>query len=318
MGFSILPNTFIGAASIKPDFMIRIEKNKILYTDTSNETQEIYSADIPAHLGDVVELGEFVAFSRVFDLIVDNRALFNSIFAKDLGHYAIEQFLEEYNKPVSRIDTSFDLEVHIVCQAHNYPEYRDFEYYVAFHGLGILEDDLESEEPYPISLSFTSLNELKTKYIRVNNQVQVYTYSGEGNIDRSPVYEGEIKLFDFFAAILNEISFFGDPDSRDKVSDEVLRSAEAVDSGEEELIPMEEIQAQWDRELEEAKQKEEQLRLENVKEKIASGYIRDFIEATFQETIEKLELLEKDLVSLERYEDAKLVQAKIEKLNGEN
>jgi hypothetical protein len=317
MGFSLLPNTFICAASIKPDFMIRIEKDKILYTDISNETQEIYPADIPAHLGDVVELGEFVTFSRVFDLIVDNSALFNTIFENDLGHYAIEQFLEEYNKPVSRIDTSFDLEAHIVCQAHNYSEYRDFEYYVAFHGLGILEHDLESEEPYGISLSFSSLNELKTKYIRINNQVQIYTYSEEGSINQSPVYEGEIKLYDFFAAILNEISFFGDPDSRDRVSDEVLRNAEAVDSREEETMSMEELQAQWDKELEEAEQKEDQLRQEDVEEKIASGYIRDFIESTFQETIEKLELLEKDLVSLERYEDAKLVQTKIEKLNAE-
>lgn len=295
--------------------MIRIEKDKILYTDISNETQEIYPVDLPAHLGDVVELGEFVTFSRVFDLIVENSDLFNTIFAKDLGHYAIEQFLEEYNQPVSHIDTGFDLEVHIVCQAHNYSEYRDLEYYVAFHGLGILEGDQEAEEPYPISLSFIALNALKPKYIRINNQVQVYTYSEEGSIDQSPVYESEIRLFDFFAAILDEISFFGDPDSRDKVSDEVLRNADAVDSGEEGSIPMEEVQAQWDKELAEANEKEERQRLEHVKENIASGYMRDFIESAFQETIEKLELLEKDLVSLERYEDAELVRAKIEKLN---
>jgi hypothetical protein len=117
--------------------------------------------------------------------------------------------------------------------------------------------------------------------------------------------------------LLNEISFFGDPDSRDRVSDEVLKSAEAVDRGEEETMSMEELQAQWDKELEEAEQKEDQLRQEDVEEKIASGYIRDFIESTFRETIEKLELLEKDLVSLERYEDAKLVQTKIKKLNAE-
>ena len=297
--------------------MIRIEKDKILYTDNANETQEIYPADIPAHLGDVVELGEFVTFSRVFDLIVDNSALFNTIFANDLGHYPIEQFLEEYNKPVSRIDTSFDLEVHIVCQAHNYRDYSDFEYYVSFQGLGILEDDPESDEPYGIALSFASLNELKTKYIRINNQVQVYTYTEEGSIEQSPVYESDIRLYDFFSAILNEISFFGDSDSRDRVSDDVLRSAEAADSGEEELIPMEGIQAQWDKELKEAEQEEEHRRLEEVKDKIASGYLRDYIESTFLETIEKLELLEKDLASLERYEDARLVQSKVAKLKRE-
>ena len=43
--------------------MIRIEKDKIVYTDLSNESYDIFSADIPAPLGDEVELGEFVTFS---------------------------------------------------------------------------------------------------------------------------------------------------------------------------------------------------------------------------------------------------------------
>lgn len=295
--------------------MIRIEKDKIFYTDFSNEPLEIFSAEIPAYLGDVIELGEFVTFSRIFDLIEDHKALFNTIFAKDLGNFKIEQFLEEYHQPVSHTPDRYDLEVHVVCQAHNYQDYRNIEYYVSFHGKGILKNDRQALEPYPISLSFTPLNELKNKYIRANNAVEIYTYSEGGNIERSVLYEGEIKLFDFFAAILNEISFFGSPDNRNEVSGEIAESAEALEKGEEERISWEEIHEQWDNEQEEAEQEEGKVRRENIKEQVSSGYITHFIESTYQETIDKLEILEKDLVSLERYEDATLVRAKIEKLH---
>lgn len=298
--------------------MIRIEKDKILYTDPSDEQHEIYPADLPAHLGDIVELGEFVTFARIFDLLLDHTALFNTIFAGDLGGLMIEQFLEEYHKPVSYTNDSYDLEVHIVCQAHHYTDYRDFEYYVAFHGVGILEGDTEALEPYPISLSFTSLNELKNKYIRINNTVEIFSYSEEGNIRRSEAYEGDIKLFDFFAAILNEISFFGDPDSRDEVSQEMIESAEALDGVEEDLMSLEEVRERSDKMLKEAEEEAVRVRMQKLRDQLASGYITDFIESTFRETIEKLELLENDLVSLERYEDAKLVRARIEQLNSAN
>ena len=294
--------------------MIQIEKDKILYIDDSNEIHEIYSAELPAYLSDVVDLGEFVTFARIFDLIVDNAALFNTIFAKALEHHTIDQFLQEYNKPASHSNDRYDLEVHIVCQAHNFQDYMEFEFYTSFHGVGILEGDKEAEEPYPISLSLVPLNELKNRYIRINNEVQIYTFSEEGTFERSAVYNGEVKLFDFFAAILNEISFYGDPESRDEVSEEINESAEAAESGEEELIRWEEVHERWEKELDEAQQEENKIRLDNVKEQVSSGYIRDFIESTFQETIEKLEMLEKDLVGLERYEDAKLVRTKIENL----
>lgn len=296
--------------------MIRIEKDKILYIDYSNELHEIYPLELPSHLGDSVELGDFVTFSRIFDLIIDNKELFNTIFAKDLGFYKIEQYLEEYDKSVSHIHDSYDLEVHIVCQAHNYPDYKDLEYYTSFHGVGILEGDTESAEPYAISVSFTSLNELKNRYIHINNKVQIHTYSDseEGIIKSSPFYDGEIKLFEFFAAILHEISFYGDPGSRDDIAEEIADSAEAIESGEGESMPWEDVKKEWEEELKQAEQEEERVRLENVKERISSGYIKGFMESTFRETVEKLEILEKDLARLERYEDAKLVREKIEKL----
>lgn len=297
--------------------MIRIEKDRILSIDIdlSNEPEEIYPSDIPAYLGDTVELGEFVTFYRIFDLIVDNKALFNTIFAKDLGQQTIEEYLEEYNQPVTHTSNSYDLEVHIVCQAHNYSDYQDFEYYVSFHGVGVLKNDTEAVEPYPISLMFTSLNELKNKYVRLNNTVQVYTFTEDGSIERSVLYDGEIKLFDFFAAILNEISFFGDPEHRDEVSGEVAENVEAVERGEDDFLSLEEVQEQWAREEKEAEEEEERVRLESLREQASSGYIKNFIETAFQEILEKLEMLEKDLVSLERYEDAKLVRARIDKLN---
>lgn len=115
-------------------------------------------------------------------------------------------------KPVSHTNDSYDLEVHIVCQLYNYPNYKDFEHYISFHGVGILGEDTASVEPYAISVSFTSLNELKNKYIRVNNEVQIYTYSKKSPVERSNFFDGEVKLFEFFSAILQEISFFGDPE----------------------------------------------------------------------------------------------------------
>lgn len=294
--------------------MIVIEKDSIIYIDQSNEVHEIYPTDLPSHLGDVVELGDFVTFSRIFDLIIDNKELFNTIFAEDLGFYKIEQYLEEYHKPVSHSKDIYDLEVHIVCQAHTYTDYRDFLYYTSFQGYGKLEDDHESEEPYPISLSFIPLNELKNKYIRVNDKVQVCTFTEEGNVDRSILYDGQIKLFGFFSAILHEISFFGDPEDRDNVSDEMEDGEESYLEDEEEGVPWEALKSEWAEEIEKADREEERVRLAHVKDQISSGYLKEFIEATYQETILRLETLEKDLVSLERYEDANLVKEKIDKL----
>lgn len=294
--------------------MIVIEKDTIIYIDQNNEVHEIFSTDLPSHLGDALELGDFVTFSRIFDLIIDNRELFNTIFAEDLGFYRIDQFLEEYHKPASHTKDIYDLEVHIVCQAHTYTDYRDFLYYTSFQGFGKLENDHESEEPYPISLSLTPLNELKNKYIRINDKVQVCTFTEEGNVDKSIIYDSQIKLFSFFSAILHEISFFGDPDDRDGVSDEMEESEEIYCEEEEEEVPWEDLKNEWQEEIEKADKEEEKARLENLKDQISSGYLKDFIESTYHETILKLETLEKDLVSLERYEDASLVKGKIDKL----
>ncbi len=297
--------------------MIRIEKERIFYTDSEidEEPQEIYPSDLASYLGDTVELGDFVTFYRIFDLIVDNKHLFNTIFARDLGQHTIEEYLEEYHRPASHSGGSYDLEVHTVCQAHNFPEYPELEYYVSFHGIGVLDNDTGATGPYPISLMFTSLNELKNKYIRINNTVQIFTFTVDGNVERSETYNSEIKLFDFFAAILNEISFFGDPEHRDEVSEEIAERTNALEHEEEEDLSLEEAEDDWSIQQKDAEEEEERARLEELQEQVSSGYIHDFIESSFRETVEKLEMLEKDLVTLERYEDARLVRAKIDKLN---
>ena len=78
--------------------MIRIEKDKILNENYGDGEKEISNTDLAFHLNSPIEFGEGVTLERLFNIIIENKDLFNIIFSGHMGGYAIDYYINEFSK----------------------------------------------------------------------------------------------------------------------------------------------------------------------------------------------------------------------------
>ena len=131
------------------------------------------------------------------------------------------------------------------------------------------------------SLSFTPFNQLKNATFRLNKKYKI-SYFKMGEIweeHRKPehiiFFKGikEFTLQDFIGAFLNEISFSGYPESRDKEAEKLETIVKKIDDGTEKTYSMEEVQLRFKKKFfKELKKKKETkknlLRLAKLKKEI--------------------------------------------------
>lgn len=221
--------------------MIKITKDNIFVVDTisSDLEKSISTKEIVRFLSESISIDDDVLFERIFEIIIDNKSIFNEIYASTLGFYTIDDFVLEYTKDHeehkderSEIDY---LEVRRYYDIWESDEENEIASYEAFHGICENFTDEYQKEPIQmgISVGFTPINELKKYPIKINNEIEIKKF----DLDSKKYIDylngrSEITVFEFFQAILNEISFYGSPSERDEVLDKLKLTTQQFESGE--------------------------------------------------------------------------------------
>jgi hypothetical protein len=181
------------------------------------------------------EIEEGATFETFFDHIMKEKDKYSEFFASQLGHYHLEVFESEWQKPFDkgRGKELFHLEVYWGV------DYRDgeLEEMPCFHGIG--EPDEHGGRAYAIE--FTPINEFKALPLRLNTNYKVEDTSDVQNV--KAVFEGTkaFTVYDAITAVLYEITFCGSPPKRDEQRTEIMRRAEEAKSGKVKTVTFEDL-----------------------------------------------------------------------------
>lgn len=230
---------------------IKIEKDKMIHQRIGGELEEIKSLELPFHLNDNVIIGDGVTFERIFNLIIENKELFNIIFTSHMGGYLVDQFIEEFSKDADEdndwMKNMSHCEVYACFDHFKYDnDDEDNDIYYGFHGKGNDSDETN------YGFMGSSLNNYKHLPIKIDNNIKFTIDTGGKLLGKNAisfeekyktVHSGNfpINLFQFIGAMLYEITWNGTPDERDERFNELKEISDKIDSGEEETYPME-----WD------------------------------------------------------------------------
>ena len=206
--------------------------------DNYDNIEVIDDGDILSHLTDTIQLGESFKFERVFDIISANIELFEIVFYSSLGGYPLLPYLKEIENSQDEKSEIDILEIH--WSGDKFED--ELSIFPDFHGI-------KNGEDISYALDFTSLNNIKHLVVKLNPNVSIIDMEKKklkflGNQSFS--------VFDFFHAILNEISFHGLPSERNERSKELtetfaeLKEEEIQDLQDSEKITFEDFVEQMD------------------------------------------------------------------------
>jgi hypothetical protein len=223
---------------------ILVKKDGLYYRDWDDgeQLEKKIESFIP-YLKEEIRVEEDVTFEDFFNYIMDEYKLITVIFASQLGHFDLGKWKNEWAKPfVDKPDghtkTKY-LEVAWVTEWWDKDLDREIEEWVAFGGKGetLMEDTGLWEDDMNISFSFCSLNEMKNYPFKINTEYKMFDWEAYRNNpnarkrDKWYAVDGSKRMtvFDVIGGILDDISFYGDPDHRNKKSQELQDQCEETD-----------------------------------------------------------------------------------------
>ena len=214
--------------------MITLTKDKIIYSNHFNpECDEYIKKEVGSlwpYLNDRVVLSEDFTLEDLFNHIEKNKEAFDIIFHSVLGHYPLQLWIDEIKKPGSKKDDEIEY-----LEIHRWGEYWDWgniDLSIGVSGIGKKEDGPS------YGIGFTPLNELKHLPLRLNEnfeigeviipsrivlffarllkKISIPVGKWDNSFNRTYVKgKAEIMVHELISAILNEISFYGNPEERD-------------------------------------------------------------------------------------------------------
>jgi len=238
--------------------MITITKNKIYKSpyslkkteQNSKTVKEIELSEIINYIGDNVELGEDLTFGNLFDLIIYNKEFLNVIFNFEMDGLIIDDFISDYEKKfIDKKDEEYILKLSWICDIYDFNNRIEYFDYVSFEAYGKISKI--DKENYPIIISFTPLCELKNKILTIDNAFEIQNSNIQHN-DLEAILKANyrpIKLYDLIGSILSEISFYGNPEDRDKHKKDLEKESLQIEKWMEEENSDREIES-WDMESE--------------------------------------------------------------------
>lgn len=215
--------------------MIRLLKDKIVYTNQYNpECREYIKKEVEClgpYLNNVVELSEDFTFGDIFKIIEREMDVFNVIFSSDLGHSPLQLYIDEIKKPIE-VNLKIlldDKDVIDYLEIHRWGEYWNWGDIDL--SIGVSGESKKVEYSYGIGL--IPLNELKHLPLRLNEDFEISSVRIPSRLIRllqkvgipvgawanpSPhVYvkgKVEFTVYELISSILNEISFWGEPEEK--------------------------------------------------------------------------------------------------------
>lgn len=186
-----------------------------------------------------IEVAIGVTFEDFFSYVMKDAEAFTAIFASDLGWFDLTAWQKEWDKEAEEMDKQEGNDYMSYLEVRIDGEIHEDEFYLVktFHGIGMIEGQKGG-----YSVSFSGLNKLKKYPFTVNNEFKAYVWETNKELFKK---EYPVTVYEVIGAILDDISFYGEPEERDEAITELNRRVDEVkeklDRGEEVGIPAEEV-----------------------------------------------------------------------------
>ncbi len=181
------------------------------------ERDEVKS--IKNYLNCILHLEEGINFETFFNIIIKDKDFFNEVFKDTMGGFDLNQFLKEWKKNTNgdKVNKISYLEVRRDIKLKDDAGLLTLDVNNIFEGI-IKKNNGEKES---ITLDFIPINNLKKLSLKINTDFNI-----PGEIIENVNIVSSIKemsLFEVIESILYDITFYGDPTSRDKIKEDVFR-----------------------------------------------------------------------------------------------
>ena len=201
--------------------MIKLFKNKIIYENDINPTHEDYIKEkvdgVIPYLNNRIEIAKNFTLGDFFKIIEKEVDIYELLFSSHLGHFPLKPFVDDCFKDIQSKNDDMNIEF-LECrwgaELADWGDGKEFEIYVDFHGWGSwYAEHLKERETGGIAIEFTPLYELKNLSLRLNENFRLY----DGKTFKT-IRKGKRKftVYDVFGAILDELTFSGLPEQRNK------------------------------------------------------------------------------------------------------
>lgn len=180
------------------------------------ERKEVKS--LKNYLNCVLHLEEGITFETFFNIILKDRDFINEVFKDTMGGFDLKQFTKEWKNITDKkdIEKISYLEIYRDIKLKDDGGINILEITNVFEGIMKNESGIKEI----ISLDFIPINDLKTLSIKINNEFNIPGQIIE-NVNIITANK-EMTLFEVIESILYDITFYGDPSSRDKIKQDVL------------------------------------------------------------------------------------------------
>ena len=206
--------------------MIKLFKNKIIYENIYSPGQEEYVKkeidNVIPYLTEVIEIDDKFTLEDFFKIIEKDIELYEVVFSSHLGHHSLKPFIDDIHKEVGIKEDDMEVE-YLECKWYaelaNWGDGKEFEINVDFHGWGSWYDEyLKKREIGGIAIEYSPLSELKKLQLKLNENFILYDGKTYKTIRKG---KRKFTVYDVFGAILDELSFAGEPEDRDETFKEV-------------------------------------------------------------------------------------------------
>ena len=203
--------------------MITITNNKLYYSEAGilkSEKQLIDDAQFPTYLAEYVEFADNLKFERIFQLLLQNKHVFNAIFQRSMSGVKIDNFLNEYIKNTSVEETGLEY-IYIGWIHENIRDVELKNLHLTPHFNGWVKG--ENGVSHGQTIGLVPMSKLKHCIIKLRPQISVYK-NGKSLLKTT----NNFTLFNVINAILFEITFHGDPETRDNFKEALFRNESLV------------------------------------------------------------------------------------------
>lgn len=203
--------------------MLFLNKNGIFYR--GRESKKLVKINnILNVLDETVKISKDFTVADFFNIINKDLPTFNSIFGSSAGGINLEEFIKEMNSNPDEEDVSDVkyIELSWICEILDYGKEENKKHNSAFDIYvdvsGVPTDDNEVAN---ISISLSHLSSLKNLPIRLKNVISTSVY--DIHMSNSSLFKSlkNFTLFEFFSAIISEISFYGNAENKNKIFKEI-------------------------------------------------------------------------------------------------
>jgi hypothetical protein len=188
----------------KMNYFGRLERNEV--------------TTIKNYLNCILHIEEGTTFETFFNIILKDKDFFSEVFKETMGGFDLNQFIKEWknNVEIKNNHNISYLEVYRDINLKDNTGIITLDVMNVFEGV-IKKEDGEKER---LSLDFIPISSLKKIPLRINNDFNIPGQIIE-NVNMLTSVK-EMTLFEVIESILYDITFYGDPKSRDQIKEDVM------------------------------------------------------------------------------------------------